>query len=66
MENVCICCGEIIPEGYQVCPICERRAFAPDAVLEDGTHLYLKTSRKPSWPNLQLFLYDLLNRRGTL
>lgn len=22
MENRCICCGEIIPEGRQVCPSC--------------------------------------------
>lgn len=24
VENRCICCGEIIPEGRMVCPICER------------------------------------------
>lgn len=24
MNNTCICCGAIIPEGRQVCPICER------------------------------------------
>ena len=23
MENTCICCDTIIPEGRQVCPICE-------------------------------------------
>lgn len=23
-DNTCICCGEIIPEGRQVCPNCER------------------------------------------
>lgn len=22
-ENRCVCCGEIIPEGRQVCPNCE-------------------------------------------
>lgn len=22
-ENRCVCCGEIIPEGRQVCPFCE-------------------------------------------
>ena len=22
--NLCVCCGAIIPEGRQVCPICER------------------------------------------
>ena len=24
MENRCVCCGAIIPEGRQVCPKCER------------------------------------------
>lgn len=24
-DNRCICCGEIIPEGCQVCHKCERR-----------------------------------------
>ena len=24
MENRCVCCGEIIPEGRQVCPECEK------------------------------------------
>lgn len=24
MENRCICCGEIIPEGRQVCINCEK------------------------------------------
>ena len=24
MENTCVCCGEIIPEGRQVCPSCEE------------------------------------------
>ena len=23
MDNTCVCCGEIIPEGRQVCPRCE-------------------------------------------
>ena len=25
-ENTCVSCGEIIPEGRQVCPICENKA----------------------------------------
>ena len=25
-EDRCICCGAIIPEGRQVCPICEHKA----------------------------------------
>ena len=24
MENTCVCCGVIIPEGRQVCPSCEN------------------------------------------
>ena len=24
-ENRCVCCGEVIPEGRLVCPVCERR-----------------------------------------
>ena len=24
-NNMCICCGEIIPEGRQVCPACEKQ-----------------------------------------
>ena len=23
-DNRCVCCGEIIPEGRMVCPICEK------------------------------------------
>ena len=23
-ENRCVCCGEVIPEGRQVCPQCEK------------------------------------------
>jgi ribonucleoside-triphosphate reductase len=28
MDNRCICCGEIIPEGRQVCPVCEKLKVA--------------------------------------
>lgn len=23
MDNTCVCCGEVIPEGRMVCPNCE-------------------------------------------
>lgn len=26
MDNRCVCCGAVIPEGRMVCPICERAA----------------------------------------
>lgn len=43
-ENRCVCCGAVIPEGRQCCPICvdkymeqERRAvFKGVAVTKDG------------------------------
>ena len=25
MEDYCVICGAIVPEGLQVCPICERK-----------------------------------------
>lgn len=28
MDNTCVMCGEIIPEGRQVCPICEAKTNA--------------------------------------
>lgn len=31
MENRCVCCGEIIPEGYQVC---DRCIHTEDAAIE--------------------------------
>ena len=37
MENKCIMCGEIIPEGRQVCPICERECDAYDPVVVRNT-----------------------------
>lgn len=24
-EDHCVCCGDPIPEGLQVCPVCEKR-----------------------------------------
>lgn len=29
-DNRCVCCGRIIPEGRQVCPICEEKAKRRD------------------------------------
>ena len=31
-DNRCVCCGRVIPEGRQVCPICEKNAGKRDAV----------------------------------
>ena len=32
-ENRCVCCGEIIPEGYQVCMRCERDVESEDDLI---------------------------------
>ena len=37
MDNRCVCCGEIIPEGRMICPNCER-----------GTKRGTFESRKPN------------------
>ena len=29
MDNTCVCCGEMIPEGRQVCYICEKGTTLP-------------------------------------
>lgn len=29
-ENRCVCCGAIIPEGTQVCPICLKHSLGVD------------------------------------
>lgn len=28
-DNRCVCCGEQIPEGQQVCEICKKKTYAP-------------------------------------
>lgn len=28
MDNICVSCGAIIPEGRQICPKCEKEEFA--------------------------------------
>lgn len=55
MSNTCVCCGNLIPEGRQVCPRCETWSYAPDAFLPDGTPLYLKTNTEPCWEQLKLY-----------
>ena len=56
--NMCICCGEIIPEGRQVCPACEKQLknYKPKGVKT-------KTVRKYVAPDLgvQLTIDDMEN-----
>lgn len=50
-ENRCVCCGEVIPEGRQVCPICEARA---EAMQDDDSGGY-ETSPVPETISRQTF-----------
>lgn len=34
MNNTCVCCGEIIPEGRQVCLNCERKTANKTTIIE--------------------------------
>lgn len=36
-ENRCICCGDVIPEGIQVCPACIAKAEAKQEKYERVT-----------------------------
>lgn len=40
MDNFCVCCGAVIPDGRMVCPICERAAdeMATVTLLEGGKY----------------------------
>lgn len=33
MEDRCVACGAVVPEGRQVCPICEARACGAEEVF---------------------------------
>lgn len=43
MVDRCVCCGEIVPEGRQVCPSCERKANCP-MTLENIAKYNIKDS----------------------
>ena len=65
MNKSCISCGAPVPEGRLACSNCKNALkFQPDAILKDGTPVYLKTQPNPTGVSTQLYLYDLLNRRS--
>ncbi len=37
MENICDCCGDIIPESRQICWICEHKDDDKEPVEWDGS-----------------------------
>lgn len=52
MENRCIVCGDIIPEGRMICPICEREGN-PQKTIKSVKDIDLK-KQKPELLAAQL------------
>lgn len=38
MEDYCVCCGAPVPEGRQVCPICEAKAEKKGGDSDGNNH----------------------------
>lgn len=38
MEDRCVCCGTIVPEGRMVCPMCEMEADAKNSQEGGGAN----------------------------
>lgn len=43
MEDRCVCCGDIVPEGRMVCRICEQKAIAGQQM--NGRRMNLSTGK---------------------
>ena len=52
--NLCVCCGAIIPEGRQVCPICERT---------DTNETFKTKNKTEKEPNKMKDYYETKRRR---
>lgn len=64
-ENTCVCCGEIIPEGIQVCPNCvsagDRKQLhwfeSVDRALHDGRGWALDSDICVDFPSAQKAIF---------
>ncbi len=58
MEDYCVICGEIVPEGRMVCGKCEREILenASNKYKEKNEHIRTKKERKR---NNRKFLHNL-------
>jgi RNA polymerase subunit RPABC4/transcription elongation factor Spt4 len=55
-ENRCVVCGEIIPEGRQVCPTCE--VMSNKEIEELATEIYTLFRSHPMSKAMARHLYD--------
>ena len=48
MNETCVCCGDVIPEGRQVCPSCikELRDYKPKGVKTTTIGRFVFTDKK--------------------
>lgn len=63
MSEICNCCGKPIRGYGTMCENCRTWVHKPDALLKDGTPLYLKTSVNPTSLPLQLAIYNALTQK---
>lgn len=38
-NNCCVCCGEIIPDGTQYCPLCKNKTVVPKIHTPERKHI---------------------------
>ena len=53
-EDKCVCCGDVIPEGRQVCPKCEK---APPAEVEAARNEAIRKTVKEFADRVKAELY---------
>lgn len=56
-ENRCVCCDEVIPEGQQICPICEKG-------VDERPKRNIDRIRAMTVKELAEFLFPLTKRCG--
>lgn len=63
--NLCVCCGAVIPEGRQVCPICERSLAAAPLNLEPNqtTKTFKPKNKTEKEPNKMKTYYETKKAR---
>lgn len=44
--ETCIVCGEVIPEGRQVCPVCEKKFSTPIFTRDDTINAFMEGMKK--------------------
>lgn len=60
----CVCCGEIIPEGRQVCPNCEKRVQKPQKVKTRADLIREMTDEELAWELMTWRIETIAKRNG--